>query len=284
MKPYFTKSKRAISEILDPSKVGPLIKEHRLIREIQQKDLAQTAGISQRHLSFVEQGKAIPSADTLVALAVALQIAQPLTNGMLAACGFAPRYDVNHLDRILSAPTEVAVKFTLDNHDPLPAIVIDGFGETLGMNRGARKLIELLTGAMPKESDPALNWIDILCSERFDRSMFVNWEQIVVDSIKSLNSIYGLEDVPVQVQQAKDKLYDTLDDQGKDLVDQPGMHPLPVYEAVLNIHGIPSRWSITHLRFRREPEEQLSRVVMLLWIPTDSTSLTHAQAVFGLDV
>ncbi len=47
--------------MLDTNALGPLLKEWRLRRRMSQLDLACEAGISARHLSFVETGRSHPS-------------------------------------------------------------------------------------------------------------------------------------------------------------------------------------------------------------------------------
>ncbi|TIT51157.1 MAG: helix-turn-helix transcriptional regulator, partial [Mesorhizobium sp.] len=53
---------------------GSLIREWRTRRRMSQLDLAMEAEISQRHLSFVESGRAAPSRDMVLHLAEQLSI------------------------------------------------------------------------------------------------------------------------------------------------------------------------------------------------------------------
>ena len=54
--------------------VGPLLKEWRHRRRLSQLDLALEADISQRHLSFVESGRARPSREMVLRLAEHLAV------------------------------------------------------------------------------------------------------------------------------------------------------------------------------------------------------------------
>ena len=55
-----------------------------------QLDLAGRADISQRHLSFLELGRAAPSRDMVLRLATALEVPLRQHNALLLAAGFAP--------------------------------------------------------------------------------------------------------------------------------------------------------------------------------------------------
>jgi len=57
-----------------------------------QADLAFEAGISIKHLSYVETGKAVASRDILLQLAAALGLSLRDRNALLEAGGFARQY------------------------------------------------------------------------------------------------------------------------------------------------------------------------------------------------
>ena len=71
---------------------GALIREWRVRRRMSQLDLAGEADISQRHLSFLESGRAAPSREMVVRLAERLDIPLRQRNRLLLAAGFAPGY------------------------------------------------------------------------------------------------------------------------------------------------------------------------------------------------
>ena len=74
--------------------IGAQLREWRQRRRRSQLDLAPDARISQRHLSFVESGRAAPSRDMLLLLAEELDVPLRERNALLLAAGFAPRYAV----------------------------------------------------------------------------------------------------------------------------------------------------------------------------------------------
>lgn len=90
-----------------------------------QLDLSIEAGVSARHLSFVETGRSRPSPDLILRLAE--QLDTPLTerNTMLLAGGYAPAYPSHDLDGPELAPLRAAVRQILDGHRPYPAALVD---------------------------------------------------------------------------------------------------------------------------------------------------------------
>ncbi|HET6394065.1 MAG TPA: helix-turn-helix transcriptional regulator, partial [Blastococcus sp.] len=78
--------------------VGDLLRDWRQRRRLSQLDLASDAGVSARHLSFVETGRARPSREMVLHLAEQLEVPLRERNDLLLAAGFAPVYGRRGLD------------------------------------------------------------------------------------------------------------------------------------------------------------------------------------------
>jgi transcriptional regulator with XRE-family HTH domain len=72
--------------------VGVLLRQWRGNRRLSQLELAGQAGVSTRHLSFVETGRARPTRDMILRLAEELAVPLRARNALLLAGGFAPAY------------------------------------------------------------------------------------------------------------------------------------------------------------------------------------------------
>ena len=72
--------------------VGGHIRQWRERRRLSQLDLAYSAEISPRHLSFVETGRSRPSPELLTSLATRLEVPLRERNRLLLVAGYAPRY------------------------------------------------------------------------------------------------------------------------------------------------------------------------------------------------
>lgn len=110
---------------LDATPFCDLLKEWRTRRRLSQLDLATETEISQRHLSFMESGRAKPSRDMVLRLAEQLEIPLRKRNQLLLAAGFAPSFSERKLDDRSLAPAMRAVEQVLKGHEPNPAIAVD---------------------------------------------------------------------------------------------------------------------------------------------------------------
>ena len=77
---------------------GEKIREWRQLRRRSQMEVALDAGISPRHLSFIETGRSNASRETLALLAEELEVPLRERNQLFIAAGFAPAYTELPLD------------------------------------------------------------------------------------------------------------------------------------------------------------------------------------------
>ena len=134
--------------------VGPLLRDWRQRRRRSQMDLALDAGVSARHLSFVETGRSKPSPEMVLTLAEELEVPLRDRNHLLLAAGYAPRYGERSLDDPEMAPVRKALDLVLRGHEPYPAAVVDRWWEMVAANRGIALLTE---GVAPELLAPPVN-------------------------------------------------------------------------------------------------------------------------------
>ena len=113
--------------------------------------LALDAGISTRHLSFVETGRANPSPQLLLALAEQLEVPLRERNALLLAGGYAPRFVEHRMDSPALAPILQALALLLKTHDPFPAMAVDRHWNIVLANEASRRLVRLLPPALARE-------------------------------------------------------------------------------------------------------------------------------------
>src|SRR6185295_430395 len=104
---------------------GQMLKTWRGARKTSQLELALRAGTSQRHLSFLESGRARPSRAMVLALAESLDVPLRERNALLTAAGFAALYRERSLDGVDMTAVRKALELTLRHHEPYPALVVD---------------------------------------------------------------------------------------------------------------------------------------------------------------
>jgi transcriptional regulator with XRE-family HTH domain len=102
-----------------------LLKTWRQKRRLSQLDLALSSGVSQRHVSFLESGRANPSRSMILQLSETLDVPLRERNAWLTAAGFAPIFRTRPLDDPQMSQVMNAVQMMLTNHEPFPAIALD---------------------------------------------------------------------------------------------------------------------------------------------------------------
>lgn len=128
------------------SQVGPLLREWRHRRNRSQLDVALGAGVSPRHLSFVETGRSRPSPELLLTIARHLDVPLRERNDLLIAAGHAPHYPRTPLDDDTMTRVQASLQRMLDAHDPYPGVVVDRCWNVVAANRAA----QVLTAVVPE--------------------------------------------------------------------------------------------------------------------------------------
>ena len=128
----------------DHAPFGTLLREARKLRHRSQLDLALQAEVSQRHLSFLESGRAQPSRAMVVTLAEALDLSMRERNRLLNSAGFAGIYPQRRLEAADMAPVREALTMMLRHHEPFPAIVVDRAWNLFSANTAMQRLLAVI--------------------------------------------------------------------------------------------------------------------------------------------
>ena len=107
-----------------------------------QLDLALAAGVSSRHVSFIETGRSIPSRAMVLRLAVVLDVPPREQNHLLVAAGLAPAYAERSLEDPDMAAVRDGVEQVLAAYDPFPCLAVDRGWRVLQFNAGAMVLLD----------------------------------------------------------------------------------------------------------------------------------------------
>jgi transcriptional regulator with XRE-family HTH domain len=151
-----------------------------------QLELAGRAEISQRHLSFLEIGRASPSRDMVARLAATLDLPLRQHNALLVAAGFAPVWRESELAAPELTRVRAALGFMLAQQEPFPAVVVDRRWNLIEANRGAVRLVEFLVG--PLAADARVNLADALVGPDILRPFLVNWAEVARYFIRSVEA------------------------------------------------------------------------------------------------
>jgi transcriptional regulator with XRE-family HTH domain len=163
------------------SKFGSILSEWRSVRRASQLDLAVATGVSQRHISFVESGRAQPSRDLIVKLAGGLDLPLKTRNELFLAAGFAPVYRERPLNLAEMKPARDALDRILSHQEPYPSIVTDAKWNIVMQNAAAGRIIALGvkagSAAQPPLGSP-INFMRLMFGLDGLRPNIANWNQI----------------------------------------------------------------------------------------------------------
>ncbi len=142
-------------------RAGDSLRALRQRRHISQLELSLRVGVSQRHLSCIETGRAQASREMLHALLDALDAPLAERNDTLLAAGYAPAFRQRTLADAEMAPVRDALSRLLEAHDPAPAFVLDDAWNLLQANRGTAAMMVLL-GVDPASLGGGVNLLKLM--------------------------------------------------------------------------------------------------------------------------
>jgi len=155
-----------------PSAFGHQLRYWRKLRGLSQLDLALEAGVSPRHVSFIETGRSRPRSPMVLKLSEVLEVPIRDRNSMLRAAGLPNAYTEAAFDEDVMAPFRRIVKMMLERHEPYPAYVIDGNWYVIDANEAAKRITPGLD-QMPVDS------VELFFAPGLAQKMIENWEEIV---------------------------------------------------------------------------------------------------------
>lgn len=157
---------------------GSILSEWRAVRRLSQLDLALLAGISQRHVSFLESGRAKPSRDMIFKLADGLDLPLRARNDLFLSAGYAPLYPERRLDLSEMKAAREALELILHHHEPYPAIVMDINWNIVMRNNAVSRIVTHCVGADALRQlfpDGVINFIELMFAPNGLRPHIINW-------------------------------------------------------------------------------------------------------------
>src|SRR6202167_6823328 len=163
-------------EHLQETELGNLLRYWRRQRGKSQLDLSLDTGISQRHLSFVESGRSVPSRDLLAIVSEKLDIPLRERNVLLLASGYAPVYEESSWQVPEMAAVTEAIDRMLLQQEPHPALVLDRYWNVIRTNKAAPRFfgsfVDLEARQRPR------NLLDLMFDPAGMRPFVENWEVV----------------------------------------------------------------------------------------------------------
>ncbi len=158
------------------SDFGRLLRHWRAQRSVSQLDLAVEAGVSSRHVSFIETGRAQPSREMVLLLAHVLEVPLRDRNDLLTMAGYAPLYRETGLDAPALAQARRALDFILRQQEPYPALVLDRHWNVLKVNNGSARVQAYFLDPEAVAGLGPANAMRLMFHPQAFRPYIVNWE------------------------------------------------------------------------------------------------------------
>jgi transcriptional regulator with XRE-family HTH domain len=264
-----------------PSPFGRQLRRWRALRGASQLRLATEAGVSTRHLSFVETGRSQPSREMVLRLAEALDVPLRERNALLAAAGFAALYRESALGAPVLEPVDRALGFLLERHEPFPAYLVDRSWRVLRANRGALVGFARFAGADPVWRETPLNLLRVTLHPRGLRPWIVNFDDVARWSLARLGREVALAGHEPELALLLDEVsaFPGLPEAGG-LAD-PGASPGPVLPLHLKRDDVELRLFSMITTLGTPQDVTLQEIRIESFMPADPASETRLRALAG---
>ena len=159
------------------SAFGEKLRQWRDSLGLSQLELSEAAGVSSRHISFIETGRSRPSRSMVMRLAETLGVPLRERNALLVTAGFAPLYPERPLDEHDLAPVRGALELVLRSHEPCPAFVLDAGWNILVANAAHHRMLRQLLPEDTPLPEP-VNVIRLVLDPALLRPRIGNWPAV----------------------------------------------------------------------------------------------------------
>jgi transcriptional regulator with XRE-family HTH domain len=171
-----------------PQRSGPesnrlraLLRDWRARRGVSQLALALEMDVSQRHLSFIEAGRARPSREMVLRIATTLDLPLRARNDLLAAAGFAAVFPERPLDAADMTMVRDALDRILRHQEPYPAMVLDRHWNIIMRNAANARVVDRLVDTdafAARAADGKLNFLRVMFAADGIRPHVINWSAV----------------------------------------------------------------------------------------------------------
>ena len=254
------------------SRFGSILSEWRAVRRLSQLDLALLSGISQRHISFVESGRAQPSRDIIFKLAEALDLPLRARNEVFLAAGYAPVYSEGCLDLSELGAARQALELILRHHEPYPAIVMDVRWNIVMRNDAASRILAYCVGETALRElfpDGVINFVELMFAPNGLRPHVLNWTQWRAVLLRRLRrEAAGKDNSPSEILRKK---FDQVAPPGSHIA-SPEAELDPVLSLELRVGGGKLRLFNTFTTFGTPQDVSLQELRIDMSFPADEAT------------
>jgi transcriptional regulator with XRE-family HTH domain len=167
------------------NQLGDLLRHWRNIRGKNQLDLSFETELSQRHISFIESGRSVPSRQALMKIAQVLDVPLRDRNLLLLSAGYAPAYSEDAWNSGQMRSVTKALQRIIRHHEPFPALVMDRYWNVLLTNESTPRFFNCFID-MSQRTGPR-NMLHLMFDPKGMRPFVENWEEVASSLIQRIN-------------------------------------------------------------------------------------------------
>ena len=251
---------------------GAQLKEWRGHRRMSQLVLATEAGISTRHLSFLETGRSNPSEGMILRLSSVLDIPAKGQGALFSAAGYRPRFATSPAATLGDFPASVAqaIRLILDRHDPYPGIVFDHEYNVLLANRAFGDLAETAGVRLAVGG----NFLDAFLGPAPLQSIVLNWAHAAADLVHRVRGEARLQGPNSPLGRRIERLAG-LEAVRRAIAANPETERVPVLPIEMRVGGRDYRWITTLTSFGSAQDALLQGVLIESFFPADDATRNH---------
>ncbi|MEQ1699532.1 MAG: helix-turn-helix transcriptional regulator [Ilumatobacteraceae bacterium] len=238
---------------------GVMLRDWRARRRFSQLDLSLAAGVSAKHLSYVETGRSRPSPEMVLHLCEHLEVPLRERNAILLAAGHAPSYPQLSYDDATSEVREL-VDLVVAAHR-YPAIVVDSRWNLVAANAAASLF---LVGVAEHLLVPTTNVLRLSLHADGLRPRVLNFDEYAGHVLARLRRVVAHHPDPALTALLQE--FADLD------VAAPEHTDGVVMPLVLDVDGTPVRMITTIATFGSPREVTLSELAIETFYPADPAS------------
>jgi len=259
---------------MNPTPFGKRLAEWRERRRESQLGLALAAGVSQRHISFMESGRAQPSREMIVRLSDVLDIPLRARNELLTAAGFASLYGERPLVDVELQAAFGALQRIIVHQEPYPAFVIDRAWRIVMHNRAAASLMAGCfneAALVALASDGGVNFMRMMFEPAQMRPRIRNWSSVGPRLLQRLRREAAGDDQSPSAILLRELL--TVPDDALGTADDAGSLP-PTLDVEMNVASTTLRFFNTITTFGTPQDVGLQELRIEMSFPADAATET----------
>lgn len=251
---------------------GEHLKEWRSHRRMSQLELASEAGISARHLSFLETGRSRPSEGMILRLSAVLDIPARDQGMLFSAAGFRPRFATTPAASLEAFPPAVAeaIGLILARHDPYPGVVFDHEYNVLCANQAFAGLAGMAGVAVA----PGDNFLEAYLGPTPLRAIIVDWERSAADLVHRIRAEAWLQGPRSPLARRIERLAAAPDIRAA-LEAFPETDRLPILPIEMRIGTKRFGWITTLTSFGSAQDALVQGVLIESFFPADAETRAH---------